>query len=72
MPDAWINTFTTIGPLLLILGLWYFLLRRSRKDVQTGFYSKSARQAVRDELAPELQALRDSIEALRKDFNDRR
>jgi hypothetical protein len=72
MPDAWLNTVTTIGPFLLILGLWYFLLKRNRKDGETGFYSKLMRKAVRDELTPEFQALRESIEALRKDISDRR
>ena len=71
MPDAWLNTLVSSAPFFLILLLWFFLLRNMRKGGKDS-YSNSIRQAVREELAPELKALRESIDALRKDLNDRR
>jgi ATP-dependent Zn protease len=72
MPQAWLNTLISVAPFLLILLLWFFLLRNMKKGGGTNSYSNSIRQAVRDELAPELQALRQSVDAMRKDLNDRR
>ena len=57
MPEAWLNTLISVAPFLLILLLWFFLLRNMKKGGGTNSYSNSIRQAVRDELAPELQAL---------------
>lgn len=68
------HTFLLILPFLLILALWFFLLwaMRRRKGIGYKYQVDMIREALREELTPEIRALRESVEALRKDLNDRR
>jgi len=65
-----LNLLATIAPFVFFALLWFFLLRRMmRKGGQP--LSESMRTVVREEVVSELRALRESVDALRKDLNDR-
>ena len=61
-------------PFLLILVLWFFLLKQMQK-AKFGYQHtviEPMREVLHSEFVPEIRALRDSIEALRKEMADRR
>jgi polyhydroxyalkanoate synthesis regulator phasin len=71
MPAHWI---VTALPFLLILVLWFFLLKQVQK-AKFGYQNtviEPMREVLQTEIVPEIRALRESIDALRKEIADRR
>ena len=68
MSNFWMNALVSAAPFILLALLWFFLIRRMSKS---GTPIQQA-AAQRQEILAELRALRASIDALRKDLNDRR
>lgn len=68
------HTFFLILPFLVFLAVWIFLewMMRRRKGFLYQYQVGIFREALHEELVPEIRALRESIDALRKDLNDRR
>ena len=61
----WTSTLVNVAPFVLLFLLWFLMSKKGKNSSQNAV-------AGQQEILTELQALRQSIEALRKDLNDRR
>ena len=74
MPEYWSNMLVSIAPFVLLLALWFFLLRTMRRGKGSTQQTliEPMRSVIREEVVPEIRALRDSVDALRRELADRR
>ncbi|HWB33231.1 MAG TPA: hypothetical protein VG714_08675 [Acidobacteriaceae bacterium] len=74
MNAFWTNTLVSIAPFVALLALWGFLLRQMRKGKGQTQQTliEPMRKVLQDEIVTEMRALRESIDGLRKDLNERR
>ena len=66
--------FIVCLPFIVLFAVWFFMVWTMRRGKGIGYRYQVGirREALREEIVPEIKALRESIEALRKDLNDRR
>jgi len=74
MSDFGTSILTAVLPFVAIALFWLFLWKQMRKGKNTSQQTliEPMRKVLQEELVPEIRALRESVEALRKDLNDRR
>jgi len=72
--NIWVSLLVNIAPFVLLLGLWFFLLRQMRKSENSNQRTvvEPMRKLLQDEIVPEVRALRESVDALRKEMADGR
>lgn len=74
MAHDWTHIFLMILPFLLLLALWFFLLKQMQKG-KFGYQQtviEPMREVLQSEIVPEIRALRESVDALRKEIADRK
>jgi ATP-dependent Zn protease len=70
MDTFWTSTLVSIAPFVLLLALWFFLLRQMRKG---GSSTKKnlvdpMEEMLKAVIVPEIRALRESVESLRAEI----
>jgi HAMP domain-containing protein len=70
MQNHWTNMLVSVAPFLLLLVLWFFLLRRIQAGKRTTREDPFGppQQMTTTDVAAELRSLRQSVEALRADI----
>ena len=72
------SMFVAIAPFILLIALWVALfvwfkqVRGKAKSNAYNHYIEPMREMLQHEIVPEIRALRESIDALRKEIGDRR
>jgi hypothetical protein len=74
MGNAWPFMLVNFVPILLLLAFWLYLFRFMRKG-NLGYQTtviEPMREVLQSEIVPEIRALRESVDALRKEIADRK
>ncbi len=76
MGNNWAHILGSVAPFLVLLAIWFFLLAGMRKNKWGWGYRKNIvepmREVLQSDIVPEIRALRESVDALRKEMADRR
>ncbi len=72
MTGEWKEILTSVAPFLLLLALWFFLLKRLQAAKRTTSESPFGppQPMTTSEVAAELRSLRQSVDALRAEIKD--
>jgi len=73
MESSWSSILTSIAPFVLLLALWFFLLRQMRRGGNTTKknFIDPMREMLEGVIVPEIRALRESVDALRAEIKAR-
>jgi hypothetical protein len=69
--DYVLHSFATVLPFLLLLALWFFLMKRLQANKQPTVEELIGpiREMLLKDVGPEIRSLRESVDALRAEIN---
>jgi len=73
MATDWTSILVSIAPFAALLALWYFLLRKIRRETSDTRKNlvDPLQEIVQTIIVPEIRALRESVDALRAEIKAR-